>query len=530
MNTNELFEIKTSKNESHNFIQTTTNTNLPITDFYRNAKLLITGGTGFVGKVLIQKLLRSFEIKKIYMLIRCKDNMTIEQRLENFFKEAIFDNIRAENPALFQKVHPIKIDFTALDLDIKAEEREMICNEVEIVFNVVASVKFNEKLSDAIDINVLGTKKILDLAMEIKNLKSFVHISTLYCNCNRQFIKEQVYETEIGYEKIMQIFRIFDDVTLEKFRHCLIGEMPNTYTMTKKCAENLVNHRAFYLPAGIFRPPIVMSTYKDPFPGWTDNLYGPSGLCTWSARGVVRCIYGKANCKANLVPADYCVNAMIACAWDICRRYKLQEKETETKNELPVYNYIFDRNNLTWGQYMHLARKGYHEPFDKASWCFSYVIIPSKPLHCAIAFFLHNIPGYILDLIAMVTGQKRIYTKAYRKISKIIYMMSWFGLKEWKFAHRNIDELDAMLVGEERRLLQFNMTTINWNEYFRSYLSGIRKYFFKDNDNKLQKRKTIYRRMLFVHNLLKSTLGITFIMCLIRIYIKIFKIIPKITL
>lgn len=40
--------------------------------------------------------------------------------------------------------------------------------------------------------------------------------------------------------------------------------------------------------------------------------------------------------------------------------------------------------------------------------CFSYVIIPSKPLYCAIAFFLHNIPAYILDLIAMATGQKRM--------------------------------------------------------------------------------------------------------------------------
>lgn len=36
--------------------------------------------------------------------------------------------------------------------------------------------------------------------------------------------------------------------------------------------------------------------------------------------------------------------------------------------ELPVYNYIFDQNNLTWGQYMYLARKGFHEPFDKALW------------------------------------------------------------------------------------------------------------------------------------------------------------------
>lgn len=67
----------------------------------------------------------------------------------------------------------------------------------------------------------------------------------------------------------------------------------------------------------------VMSTYKDPFPGWTDNLYGPSGLCTWSARGLVRCIYGTANCKANMVPADYVVNAMIATAWDIARRLVL---------------------------------------------------------------------------------------------------------------------------------------------------------------------------------------------------------------
>lgn len=41
----------------------------------------------------------------------------------------------------------------------------------QIVFNVVASVKFNEKLRDAVEINVLGTKKILDLAMGIKNLK-----------------------------------------------------------------------------------------------------------------------------------------------------------------------------------------------------------------------------------------------------------------------------------------------------------------------------------------------------------------------
>ncbi|XP_017003808.2 fatty acyl-CoA reductase wat [Drosophila takahashii] len=504
----------------------------PVTDFYGNATVLITGGTGFVGKVLTEKLLRSFGLRKIYMLIRSKDNMSVQERLQGFFNESIFNSMREESPQLLEKVHPIRADYSAIDLDIEAADRAMLSSEVQIVFNVVASVKFNEKLSDAIDINVLGTKKILDLAMEMKQMKSFVHISTLYCNCNRKFIKEQVYENEIGYEKIMQIYRTFDDETLEKMRHCLIGQMPNTYTMTKKCAENLVNHRAFHMPAGIFRPPIVMSTYKDPFPGWTDNLYGPSGLCTWTARGLVRCIYGTASCKANMVPADYVVNAMIATAWDIARRFKLRANEENGKSELPVYNYVSDVNNITWGQYMHLSRKGFHEPFDKALWCFSYVIIPSKPLHCAIAFFLHNIPAYILDLIAMVTGQKRIYVKAYRKISRIIDMMAWFGLKEWKFAHRNIDELNELLPAEERSVLQFNIATINWSEYFRSYLSGIRRYFFKDsaNDNKLQQRKTIYRRMLLLHTLLKTTFGLSLIMCMLKVYLRIFKIMPKIAL
>uniref|UniRef100_A0A1I8PPT4 Fatty acyl-CoA reductase n=1 Tax=Stomoxys calcitrans TaxID=35570 RepID=A0A1I8PPT4_STOCA len=455
--------------------------------------------------------------------------MTVEQRLQEYFNETIFDTIRVENAKLFEKVHPIRANFSAIDLDIAPADRELLSNEVAIVFNVVASVKFNEKLSDAIDINVLGTKKILDLAMEMKTLKSFVHISTLYCNCNRKFINEKVYETEIGYEKIMQIFRIFDDETLEKFRPCLIGEMPNTYTMTKKCAENLVNHKAFYLPAGIFRPPIVMSTYKDPIPGWTDNLYGPSGLCTWSARGLVRCIYGNAKYKANMVPADYCVNAMISSAWDVARRYAISKSDSEAKRELPVYNYIFDRNNLTWGQYMHLSRKGFHEPFDKALWCFSYIIIPWKPLHYAASLLLHQIPAYILDLIALVTGQKRMYIKAYAKITKIIYMMSWFGLKHWTFANRNVTELDELLTEREKKYLQFNISTINWMEYFRSYLSGIRKFVFKDTEKELQARKTFYRRIQLLHCLLKTSFGATLIVWLARIYFKLFKIIPKIT-
>lgn len=53
---------------------------------------------------------------------------------------------------------------------------------VQIVFNVVASVKFNEKLRDAVEINVNGTKKVLDLAMRMQHLK--VHLNCLQTQCH----------------------------------------------------------------------------------------------------------------------------------------------------------------------------------------------------------------------------------------------------------------------------------------------------------------------------------------------------------
>lgn len=49
-------------------------------------------------------------------------------------------------------------------------------------------------------------------------------------------------------------------------------------------------------------------------------------------------------------------------------RYEQRESQLDGRSELPVYNYVSDENNITWGQYMHLARQGYHEPFDKALW------------------------------------------------------------------------------------------------------------------------------------------------------------------
>jgi len=56
---------------------------ISIPEFYNNRDVLVTGGTGFLGKVLIEKLLRSCPtIKRIFVLLRTKRSKSISERLE----------------------------------------------------------------------------------------------------------------------------------------------------------------------------------------------------------------------------------------------------------------------------------------------------------------------------------------------------------------------------------------------------------------------------------------------------------------
>lgn len=59
----------------------------PIQESLQGAVVFITGGTGYVGSGIIEKLLRSTpNIKKIYLLIRPKKNKTVETRLDELFE------------------------------------------------------------------------------------------------------------------------------------------------------------------------------------------------------------------------------------------------------------------------------------------------------------------------------------------------------------------------------------------------------------------------------------------------------------
>lgn len=59
----------------------------------------------------------------------------------------------------------------------------------------------------------------------------------------------------------------------------------------------------------------VISTVNDPVEGWIDNIYGPSGIVAGTAAGLLRVCRVDQDARADFVPADLCINGMMAAAY-----------------------------------------------------------------------------------------------------------------------------------------------------------------------------------------------------------------------
>lgn len=127
-----------------------------VREFFSDKCVLMTGVTGFVGKVLLEKFLSSIpRIGKIYLLIRNKPKFTLEERLtKEIFSSPIFKPLFKRRPELLQvikeRVVPIKGDLVLEGLGIDPDVRARVINEVQVILNTAASINFDDPIREAL--------------------------------------------------------------------------------------------------------------------------------------------------------------------------------------------------------------------------------------------------------------------------------------------------------------------------------------------------------------------------------------------
>ncbi|XP_040063608.1 putative fatty acyl-CoA reductase CG5065 [Ixodes scapularis] len=268
--------------------------------FYQDEVIFVTGATGFIGKVLLEKLLRSCPgIKRIYLLIRPKRDVSPAGRLEFILRLACFERLRQEYPSSLNKLSVVEGDVREEKLGLKSSDYELLASEVSIVFHAAATVRFNDSLRNAVNINMEGTKSVLDLCHNIKNLKAVVHISTAFVNSDLDVLEERVYPPTVKPDDIISLTKTLSEVDLVKTTPELLGGKPNTYVLTKTLAEAIIADQGRGLPLVIVRPSIVSASWKDPFP---------------ALLGVMKAVIADKTAVMDLIPVDVVANVLILAA------------------------------------------------------------------------------------------------------------------------------------------------------------------------------------------------------------------------
>ncbi|XP_063836545.1 fatty acyl-CoA reductase wat-like [Ostrinia nubilalis] len=489
------------KTANNNDIDTRNNVELTqIQKFYNGKNILITGATGFLGKILVQKLLRCCPgVENLYLLVRQKRGKDIYTRIEEIFDDPVFDRLKEEVPKFRHKIVVIPADCEAAGLGLTLSDRQTLTEKVNVIFHSAATVKFDEQLRLAFNVNVKASLHVLRLARDIKGLDVLMHISTAYSNSHLDQVEEKFYPCKMDLETLNQTIEKMTDEEINSQLSKLLGEYPNTYTMTKALAENELRINSKGIPLAIFRPAVVVSSAREPVKCWLDNMNGPNGIVVGSGTGILRTLQCDMQGTADLVPVDMVVNCLMAAAVNVNAAYA----QSNPPPEPPIFNYVSSvENKITWGEFMTLNMEQVDKyPFSNAVWYISLRLTKSWLLNRFYMFFLHLIPAVLMDGLTVCVGKKPKMLKVYKKIHKFSDVLSYFCTKDIEFCNRRTQELWQKTSEEDKQLFPFSMAELDWRDYFQDYYLGIRRYLFKENDDNLPQARIKWKRLYYLHQL-----------------------------
>ncbi|XP_075168540.1 putative fatty acyl-CoA reductase CG8306 [Haematobia irritans] len=474
----------------------------PVQNFYRDKTIFITGVTGFMGKVLLEKLLYSLsDLKEIIVICRAKKGKSPETRLEDIWKFPIFQRIKDEKPEVMKKVTVFDGDINREFLGLSEDNLNYVTNRTNIVFHMAASLKMECPLTESIDMNLAGTRRALDVGRKMKHLERFVHLSTAFCNYDHEIVHEEVYDCPQKPEDLMHLAEWMDPKSLDLLRDHLIEPHPNNYTYTKRLAELHVRNQYDTMPVVIARPSIVTSSYKEPLPGWMDNLNGPVGIVVAAGKGVLRSLMCNPDVKIEVIPVDIAVTGLIVIPYHLS---SLKERPVE----VPVINLTLPechKQSSRWVMEMaYKCRQQY--PLSMPLWYPNITLTMNKYYHWFNVILFMWLPALIIDMLLLLFGQRRFMMHVHKRVMAGLKVLQFFTTQKWNFKCDQFMKLCLDLDPKDKEIFPTPLEISNHEEYIFNSIMGGRQYVCKEPLSNLPKARATAKVMFILDRVCKTIL------------------------
>jgi thioester reductase-like protein len=247
--------------------------------------VFLTGGTGFLGTEIVNRVLRSHPRTRLTLLVRSTQRETARERVD---RQLVRSFGLEEANRYRERIDVVNGDISLRGLGIDDDRLRSIQSTVDQVIHCAAAIRFDLPLDVARRDNTEGTRNVLAFAERLRSLGRFDYIGTAFVAGDRRgVIKED--ELDLG----------------QRFR--------NSYEQTKMEAEQLVRAFAERYPTAIFRPGLIVGNSQS---GETTSFQVFYQAVLFYRRLFARRLFvhlpADPNTPFDLVPVDYVLDAFFA--------------------------------------------------------------------------------------------------------------------------------------------------------------------------------------------------------------------------
>jgi WS/DGAT/MGAT family acyltransferase len=489
-------------------------------------RVLITGSTGFLAKVVLEKLLRSVpDIGRIVLLIRGDARARFESEIAT---SSIFDRLRAERPDFLvqcfaDKIECISGEVTAPGFGLPIQAFNALARRIDLVINAAASVNFREALDEALAINAISVQNITELARAGK--APLIQVSTCYVNgYHRGAMLEQIVtparaamprHADGHYElsgllshlqhRIAQLREEVSDAAELSRRLTALGIAEanyhgwnDTYTFTKWIGEQLAMDAMRGRALTIVRPSIIESTLQEPAPGWIEGVKVADAIILAYARGKTNLFPAKPEQMVDIIPADLVANSIILAAAEALQAppaMRIYQACTGASNPITVgrvIELIQGESKRNWRQYERLFRQPPRHEFR----------VVSRPAFLVMLRAMRIAAGAWSGVRKLVGAGESPRLEALRTTQLLALTFSFYTAPRYVFHGDRLQALAQRFNAEDQRSYSVDTRAIDWQDYLcRVHMAGLNHYALRPRNDKpvapsgMTRRDYAWRRM-----------------------------------